>query len=125
MREMIALIVVLPILRFLNKLSIVYFASPEKAGRALLVREVRNRGVDTSPIPDAAWDELVKHSVSTAKLMAKVDKQASNWRKNLVSALEIEASFVASVLKGWGGQELQTTRETLLKHGINVPPLRE
>jgi hypothetical protein len=29
------------------------------------------------------------------------------------------------VLNGWGGRESATTRETLLKYGVNVPPLRD
>jgi hypothetical protein len=125
MWEAIALIVALPIVWVLLKVGNAYFVSPEKTGRLLLLREMRKRGINTSAIPDSVWDELVRRSITTAKSMAEVDERASNWRANLVSALKIEASFVASVLNGWGGQESETTREILLKHGVNVPLLRE
>ena len=125
MWKAIALICALPIVWVLSKVGDAYFVSPEKAGRLLLLREMRKRGINTSAIPDSVWDELVIRSVTTAKLMAKLDKRASNWRANLDNALEIEASFVASVLDGWGGEESETTRQILVKHGVNVPLLRE
>jgi hypothetical protein len=122
MWKAIALMAAMPNVWFLFKLGTAHFVSPEKAGRLFLLLDVRKRGVDSSAIPNSAWDELVGHSITIAKSMAKLDKRSSNWRANLVSCLEIEASFVDSVLNGWGGEESETTRETLLKHGVNVPP---
>jgi hypothetical protein len=125
MWKAIALICALPIAWVLSKVGDAYIASPEKAGRLLLLRKVRKRGINTCAIPDSVWDELVIRSITTAKLMAKLDKRASNWRANLDNALEIEASFVASVLDGWGGEESETTRQILVKHGVHVSLLRE
>jgi hypothetical protein len=105
------------------KLAATYFVAPEKTGRQLLVREVRKRGGDVSAIPDAAWDELVSRCIRIAKVTANAEERSSDWRAILSSSLEIQASFVASVLNGCGGHE--PTRETLLKHGVNVPPLRD
>ena len=126
MWEAIAIIVALPIAWFLFKLITAYLLPPEKTGRRLLRMEARKLGVDVSAIPDAAWDELVGRCIAVAKLTSPLDKQSTNWRANLVSYLEAEASFVASVLNGWSGAELEGTRETLKRHGVNLPPpLRE
>lgn len=125
MWEAIAFIIALPIVWFLFRLGTAYFVPPEKTGRQFLLREVRKRGVDISAIPESAWDELVRRCIAVAKVTAKFDKRSSNWRANLVNYLEAEASCVASVLNGWGGRESETTRETLIKHGVNVPPSRD
>lgn len=118
----ITLIVALPVAWFLFRLATAYFMPPEKTGRAYLLREARKRGINVSSIPDSAWDELVHRSIAVAKLTGRLDRAPSNWRAKLVDYLEIEAASIASVLNGEGGQETDTTRETLIKQGVNVPP---
>ncbi|MCK1313710.1 hypothetical protein [Bradyrhizobium sp. 23] len=92
---------------------------PEKGARLLLRREVRNRGVDVSAIPDPAWDEMVSRSVALAKLMAPLQK--ANWRLVLVDFIELDAAHIAAVMSGRGGQECEMTKQTLVKFGVKSP----
>ena len=116
----IVFIVSVPIAGLLIWLAMPFFA-PKITGRRRLLLEARKLGVDTSSIPDAAWDELVTRCIEVSKSTLPVNQRWLYWRENLDEYLTAEAAKVALVLDGVGGQTLASTRATFLAHGVSVP----
>lgn len=100
----------------------------EKSGLSYFKTLLRQRGVDTSRIPDAAIAEIIQVKIASAKKLAvtagmsETNAGGRNWRINLVRSLEAEANLMVSLMvDGPEGKPNSDAAVVLTKYGIFEP----
>lgn len=100
----------------------------EKSGLSYFKTLLRQRGIDTARIPDAALSEIIRVKIAAAKKQAAAaagtdcKPSQKNWRIILVRSLEAEANLMISLMaEGPGRYPASDAAAAFRKHGVFQP----
>jgi hypothetical protein len=117
---LIALVIAWFALHLLTQIAVGFLVSPRVSGRAILRQKLMEYGTDATRIPEAAYDELIEHSLQSAKSFSSLPSyRHENWRSLFLRLLQLEAQEIAELLRGGEGSFTSDfTRNTLARYGV-------
>lgn len=107
---------------FAFKVVVGMAVKPETSGLAYLKQQLKQRGVNTSRIPDAALMDLVNLHVLSTQTMAslKVSPRDMEWRGRFIERLDMEVRMIEAIMAGDRGPDVKdfTAWNVLVKYGV-------